>query len=125
MHSQVKYAVKSGHGEALITVALIAAAIGDLVPTPADALYFSLEKKIRDQWKNGTINTRQYWTKQALYYYTLNPLYWLSILGLVYLTKGNFNQKVKLALGIVGTGAVAAVIYKNIQKDIQQNDFGN
>lgn len=121
MINQIGNAVKSGHGDALLYTAVITAAITDAIPTPADAAYFYFEKKLRDDWKAGNISAKQYWTREAIYYYGLNPLWWMLLLGGVALMKGNFNHKAKLAVAVVGIGAVATVIYKNIKEDIKQN----
>lgn len=121
MINNISSAIKSGHGNAVIYTAALAFIVGDIVPTPADAAYFYLEKKLRDDWKTGKITAKQYWTKETLYYYGLNPLWWTLVLGGLVITKGSFNHKAKIGLAIIGVGAVAAVIYKNMQADIKEN----
>ena len=102
---------------------LYAGAVGlilsDIVPTPADALYFYSEKRLRDKWKAGEITPKQYWERTAMAYYLYNPIWWTLVLGALYYTKGDIKQKVKIGVGIVGIGAVIGVIYRNYTQDIK------
>ena len=47
--------IKSGNGNTLILTALIAAAIANALPTPADGLYFSMQQRIKEQLEKGEI----------------------------------------------------------------------
>ena len=50
-------------------------------------------------------------------YYGLNPLYWSIFLGALYLTKGDYTNKLKVGLGILAAGSVIAVLNKNIREE--------
>jgi hypothetical protein len=89
--------------------------ISDVLPSPADAIYLYLNRKYNKQLENGQITAKQYWVRELLIYYGLNPLWWALVLGLTIATKGTNKDKIKIAAGLVGTGAVIGVIAKNIQ----------
>ncbi len=100
---------------------LIAGAVGlllsDIIPTPADAFVFDRAQKNKQKLETGEITPKQYWQRETVNYYTLNPLWWTLILGAtVYLGK-NFEQKRNLMIGLIAGGAVIAIIHKNIKKD--------
>lgn len=106
--------------EKLIYVALIAAAAGDLIPTLADAIFFSDQQKQKEKLNEGLVTPKQYWTREAILYYTLNPIYWLLIALIVYNIKGDYHVKAKIAIGLVALGIVIVVIQKNIKKDTEK-----
>lgn len=89
--------------------------ISDIVPTPADALYFYLERKNRQKYENKEITAQQFWTRDALAYYGLNPLWWTSVLGVSLLVGKNFVQKRNIMLAMLAGGIVVGVLYKNIK----------
>lgn len=100
--------------------ALFGAVIGDLWPTPGDALMFYLTRKWRDQWTTGELTSKQFWAREAAGYYLLNSGWW-ALVGLVtYLTPGDYHKKLQTLLLLAGGGAVFAVLFKNIQKDEQE-----
>lgn len=103
--------------EKLIYTALIAAALGDLIPTLADAVYFDQQQKQKQKLNDGVITPKQYWLTEAFLYYGLNPIYWLLIFLIVYNVKGDYHLKAKVALGIIAFGVVVFIIQKNIKKD--------
>lgn len=110
----VKY---KGAGEAVLYAGLLGLLVSDLVPTPADAVYFRLEAKNKQKLDKGEITPRQYWTRDALMYYGLNPIWWLIVIGVVTQTKGGLNDKVKIGIGVVAAGAVFGVLSKNIKEE--------
>jgi len=113
----IKAGIDSGHGNALIYAGLIGLVLSDIIPTPADALYFHIERNLRDKWKRGEITPEKYWEKTAEYYYILNPIWWLLVGGIVISIKGDASKKIKILGGIIGAGAVLAVLHKNIVQD--------
>jgi hypothetical protein len=110
-------AFKSGHGNAVIYAGMLGLLLSDVVPTPADALYFRLQQKNKAKLNKGEITPKQYWSRDAVYYYGLNPLWWALVLGVVVSTKGDYSQKAKVALGLIAGGAVVSVIHGNIKRD--------
>ncbi len=121
MINEISSAVKSDHGKAVLYAGALGLLFSDIIPTPADAIYFEVEKKLRDKWKAGQITPQRYWAYTTAAYYGLNPLWWALVLGVVVYSKGSVTQKAKIGIGIIGAGAVAAVIYKNINQDIKAN----
>lgn len=117
MLETVKDGLKSDKGNAVLYAGLIGLVISDIIPTPADAIVFSIEKKLRDKWKRGEISPAEYWRKKAIAYYCINPLWWAIVAGVTVSMKGDATKKLKVAGALIGSGAVLAVIYKNIQKD--------
>lgn len=101
----------------LLLAAIGGAVLGDLTPTPGDALAFHLQRKLRDKWTKGEITSKQYWGKEALYYYTLNSSWWLLVGVATYYTPGNTRNKIRTLLALTGAGIVFSVLYKNIKKD--------
>ena len=122
MIKTISEAVKQkGAGEAVLYAGLLGLLISDIVPTPADAVYFRSMAKNKEKLEKGEITPRQYWTRDALLYYGLNPLWWSLVLGSVVLTKGSVNDKVKIGIALVGAGAVVGVIFKNIREEEQKS----
>jgi hypothetical protein len=103
--------------EKFIYIALLAAAIGDAMPTMADYFYFKRQQSLKIQLQSNKITPKQYWHKEAFAYYTYNSLYWIVIGGIVYAVKGSFALKLKVAAVLVATGAVFAILQKNIRQD--------
>lgn len=117
MIKSISSAVKSGHGNAILYAGAIGLLLSDVIPTPADGLYFRLQQKNKAKLEQGEITPKQYWVRDAVYYYGLNPLWWSLVLGAMVLTKGDYSKKAKIGLGIVAGGMVLGVLSKNIKKD--------
>lgn len=118
MIGTIKDAVKNKRaGEAVLYAGLLGLVVSDIVPTPADAIYFRLMEKNKQKLENNEISPRQYWTRDAMLYYGLNPLWWTLVLVAVVSTKGGLDQKLKIGIGLVGAGAVFGVINKNIKEE--------
>jgi hypothetical protein len=119
MISQINHALKTGNGDAVIYAGAIGLLLSDIIPTPADGVYFYLEQKNKEKLNNKEITPKQYWRREAFAYYGLNPIWWSLVLGAMVLTKGHYTNKLKVGLAIVGAGAVIGVLNQNIKKDIE------
>lgn len=118
MVGTIQKAVKTqGAGEAVLYAGLLGLLVSDIIPTPADAVYFRLQEKNKQKLDSGIISPKQYWTRDALMYYGLNPLWWSLVLIAVVNTKGGLDNKLKLGLGLIGAGAVFGVLAKNIREE--------
>lgn len=115
--SQIKGLTKSEHATAALYVFIIGLALSDIIPTPGDALYFYLERNLRDQWKNGKITPQKYWELEALYYYSTNFLWWTIIFLVALYIPGTAKDKFKVAIAVIGAGMVIGVLFKNVEKD--------
>ena len=95
--------------------------LSDIIPTPADAVYFSMQQKNKEKLQNKEITPAQYWTRDALAYYGLNPLWWILVLGISLGLGKNFMQKRNILIGLAAGGIVVGVILRNIKKDETNN----
>lgn len=91
--------------------------LSDLIPTPADALYFYKQRKNKEKLESKEITPKQYWVRDALGYYGLNALWWSAVLGATYVLGKDYKQKRNILIGLVAGGLVVGVIAKNIKKD--------
>ena len=91
--------------------------LSDLIPTPADAVYFSYMRSNKEKLNEQKITPKQYWTRDALGYYGFNAIWWLGVLGASYALGKDYYQKRNILLSIIAGGAVISVLHKNIKKD--------
>ncbi len=108
------------------TGALYAGVIGlmvsDLIPTPADAVYFNSDKKLREKRESGTLTPEEYLEKSASNYYVYNAVWWGLVALTTFYTKGSTETKLMVLCSLIGGGAVASVLYTNVKKDKQELD---
>ena len=116
MKSSITKAIQSGHGDAILYAGALGLLASDLIPTPADAVYFRLMAKNKEKLDKGEIDKKQYWTREAILYYSLNPIWWGLVLGTLYFTKGHYTKKLQYGVGLLAAGAVVAVLNKNIKE---------
>jgi hypothetical protein len=119
MQDTIKNAVKSGHGEAIVYAGALGLLFSDIIPTPADYVYFNLMQKQKRKLEEKQITPKEYWRNQAFLYYGLNPLWWGIVLGALYVTKGSYTTKIEVGLGIIAAGGVIGILNNNIKKDEQ------
>jgi hypothetical protein len=117
LSEEISNVSKSEYATAALYAGMIGLVASDLIPTPADAAYFYMERNLRDRWKNGDISPQQYWKREAIIYYGLNPLWWILVGSIVIATKGDAKKKLYMLSGIIGGGAVIGVLAKNVKKD--------
>jgi uncharacterized membrane protein YkvI len=91
--------------------------LSDLIPTPADAVYFSFQRNNKQKLEEGKITPKQFWIRDAVGYYGFNPIWWASVFGASALLGKNFNQKRNIFIGLIAGGIVLSVLNKNIKKD--------
>ena len=112
-----KTALHEVHGKSLLYVAALSFIIADIVPTPADSLYFRHQQKLKSKLAKAEITPKQYWTREALAYYSFNPLYWALLFGVTISLNISVKNKMRLALGLIAAGGVVGAIANNIRKD--------
>jgi hypothetical protein len=115
--SQVTNLFKGDNAVGGLYVGLIGAWIGEIAPSPTDALDFYWERKWRMQLEAGEIDSKTYWRRISAKYYLLDSTYWLLILGIAIAIKGDIRKKATVVGGILGAGMAIGMIGKNIQKD--------
>lgn len=89
----------------------------DLIPTPADGLYFYTMRNNKEKLNEGEITPKKYWVRDAVGYYGFNALWWTSVLGASYIFGKNFTQKRNILISLIAGGIVFSVLHKNIKKD--------
>ena len=92
--------------------------ISDLIPTPADGLYFNYQRSNKQKLEKEEITPKQYWVRDAVGYYGFNAIWWTSVLGASYFLGKDFYQKRNLMIGLIAGGVVFSVINKNIKSDV-------
>lgn len=117
MKNAIKAAINSGHGEAILYAGAIGLLISDILPTPADGIYFYAMQKNKAKLEAKEITPKQFWRRETALYYGLNPIWWSMVLGAMYFTKGSYTVKMKVGIGIISAGVVIGVINSNIRKD--------
>lgn len=91
--------------------------LSDIIPTPADALYFYRQRINKQKLELKQISPKQYWTRDAFGYYAYNPLWWTLVLGATITLGKSYEQKRNILIGLIAGGAVIGVIAKNIKED--------
>lgn len=117
---EIGNASKGEYGAGVLYAGAVGLILSDIVPTPADALYYYTEKKLREKWKNGEITPEKYWEKTAMAHYLYKPIWWILVLGVIYNVPGDLTKKAKVGMAVVGAGAIIGIIYRNYSQDITQ-----
>ena len=117
MNLGIEKVVKDGNGNALIYTALLAAAVANMVPTPADSIYFRRINMLQHQFDNGEISAEKLeWHIAGEYYLWTAGWYALLFTG-VYAMGGAYKTNAKILLAIVAGGLVVGAVQKNIEVD--------
>jgi uncharacterized membrane protein YkvI len=93
--------------------------LSDLIPTPADAVYFNYVRNNRLKLENEEITPKKYWTNEAIAYYGFNAVWWAGVIGVSYYFGKDFKQKRKIFIGLIAGGVTIAVLNRNIKKDTE------
>jgi uncharacterized membrane protein YkvI len=123
--SEIKGALGNGDGNALIYTAILSAMIANVMPTPADAIYFWRQSVNKDKLESGEITPTQYWTRDVVGYYTYTALWYGLVLTIVASMGGTYQTKAKILLGTLGAGVVVGVVANNIKKDEKIKNIQN
>jgi len=97
-------ATQGPHANGVLYAGAVGLLLSNIIPTPADALYFHREKKLKEKWDNKEITPEKYWQKTATAYYVYKPVWWGLVISAMYFTKGDVKDKAKIGLMIVGAG---------------------
>lgn len=115
--SEIAKVGASGAGLGGLYIAGLAFILADVLPTPADAMYFNAQRKLRLELEAGKITPKQYWERDALYYYAFNVIWWLIVFLITVAVKGDTKRKAIVFISLLSGGAVVGVISNNIRKD--------
>lgn len=94
--------------------------VGNLAPSVGDAVFFRVEKSLRDKWKRGELSASRYWAYNTAAYYGIPFTYWFAIFLLIINIEGDYQKKLKISMFLIGGGIAAGVILKAIQTDKKQ-----
>jgi len=111
-------AAKGSLSGALVYAGIIGLMLTDAVLTPGDIAADMREKSLRDKMSEGTITSGQYQKKASNAFTLYPPAWWALVLGLVYVSKGDYVQKAKFAGILIGSGALAALALNTKKPDI-------
>jgi hypothetical protein len=103
---------------ALLYAALTGAVVSEVLPTPATAWAYFRMKVLQKQKADGKITQEELEQKIGEAYAYALPIWWIVVFGAIHFHKGNFNEKAKLALALVGGGAVVGAFFKNYVKNL-------
>lgn len=109
--------MSNGGETGALYIALLSAAVGNLLPSPADAWIFYRQREDKEKWATGEITSKQYWGRQMLWYYASAPVWYGALFAGVYFFGKTTKQKLMIATGVIGGGAIIGVVANNIKKD--------
>ena len=109
--------MNEAHKNTLLLGGMIGLVISDIIPTPADGIFFHLQQLNKTKLNNKEITPKQYWIRNTVAYYGLNPIWWSLFALVTFYSSQESNTRIKIALGLLAGGMVFAVISKNIKKD--------
>lgn len=125
MNTGIEKVIKDGDGNAIIYTALIASAIANCLPTPADGWYFYRQQQLKQQLEEGKISVEKYWYHDVGGYYLYTAAWYAGILLIISAIGGNYKTNARVLIGLTGAGVVAGVMFKNIQKDKEIQSLKN
>lgn len=102
---------------ALLYAALAGAVVSEVLPTPATAWAYFNMKVLQKQKAEGKITQKELEEGIGKAYAYALPVWWIAVFGIIHFNKGGFEQKGKLALMLVGGGAVVGALFKNFVKN--------
>ncbi len=117
MDTGIQKAIKDGNGNAIIMTAVIAAAIANFLPTPADYFYFSAQSKNKEKLEKGEITPKQYWTRDILGYYSYTAIWYMSLFLILQAAGGTYKNNARILIALLSGGLVIGIAQKNIKRD--------
>lgn len=114
---EIKKVQHSGAATGALYVGMLGLLLSDIIPTPADGVFFWYQRKIRLELESRAITPTQYWRREAFGYYFFNAVWWILVIVITANTKGDAKDKLKVMFAIIGAGVVVGIIANNIKKD--------
>jgi|694.fasta_scaffold40654_8 hypothetical protein len=103
---------------ALLYAAISGAVISDVLPTPATAWAYFRMKKLQKQKADGLITQKELEEGIAKGYAVALPAWWILVFAAVHFKKGSFEDRGKLAIMLVGSGAIFGALFKQYIKNL-------
>jgi len=97
-------------GASLVPAAFLGIAVLDAIPTPTDAGFFWGENWLKE--KGASLSPIRYWAAQTANYYGWDVLWYTTLFAATTLGGTTFTERAKVGAGVVGTGALAALLWK-------------
>ncbi len=123
MDTGINKAIQDGNGNTLIYTAVLAGMLANLIPTPFDGIYFSRQRKLKEDLESGKISVKNYWYHDIGEYYLWTALWYGGIFIGLQALSGNYKTNARLLLGLLSAGVVIGVAQRNIQKDEEMQDL--
>jgi hypothetical protein len=118
--SEFKELAGGDYQTAMLYAALAGAVISDIVPTPAMAWAYYRMKVLQKKKNDGQLTQKELEQEIGKAYAYALPAWWIGVFAVVHFNKGSFEDKAKLALMIVGGGAVVGALFKQYVKHLPQ-----
>jgi len=109
--------MSNGGENGALYIALLSAGVGNLLPSPADALIFWRQQVNTQKWVQGEITSTQKWQRELFWYYVSAPAWYGALFAGVYFFGKTTKQKLMIATAVIGGGAIIGVVANNIKKD--------
>jgi len=118
--------INDGNGNTIIYTALLAAAIANTLPTPADFIYFRRVNQLERDFDDGKISAEKLEWHVAGEYYVWTSLWYAALFTGIYALGGKYKENARIILALTAGGLVIGAIQKNIEvdKEIQAKKNG-
>lgn len=110
---------------AMLYAALAGAVVSDIVPTPAMAWAYYRMKVLKKKNEDGQLSEKELEKEIGKAYAYALPAWWIGVFAVVHFHKGGFEERAKLALMIVGGGALVGALFKQYVKHLPQFNTDN
>jgi hypothetical protein len=108
------------HSDGVLYAGAVGIILSDIIPTPAEAVFYYRERDLKQKWEEGKITPQQYYRGSYKSLHIAKSLWWIGVLGAMYFKKGTTQKKAMFGLALVGGGAIAGIIYRNMRKDFDE-----
>jgi hypothetical protein len=95
---------------AMIYAALAGVVVSDLLPTPAMTIARARIKLLQFKQKDGQLSQEDIEKELSKTYAYVLPAWWIAVFSAVHFNKGGFYEKAKIAILMVGAGALVGMI---------------
>lgn len=123
MDTGIGKVVKDGGGNAIIFTALLAAIVANVLPTPADVLFFNAQSSDKTKLENGQITPKQYWMRDMLGYYGYTASWYLALFIILQAAGGSYKNNARILIAVLSAGLIVGVFNKNVKKDNELEDL--
>lgn len=117
---QIINASQGRHSDGVLYAGAVGIILSNIIPTPAEAVFYYREKSLKKQLEEGKISPEAYYRGNYRSLHYSKSIWWIGILAAMYFHKGNTQNKAMFGLALVGGGAVAGLVYKMMRKDFDE-----